>query len=71
MAIKITTPTRVLKYKDIELADLNPAASMDEVLKMHASSNVYPELSTAVLTGPVMEKGRAVYEAQTRLGTKG
>jgi PRTRC genetic system protein C len=67
--MKITEPTRVIKYKDEELVDLNPTQPMDEVRKMHAA--IYPELSTAVLNGPVFENGKAIYTAETRLGTKG
>jgi PRTRC genetic system protein C len=67
--IHVKQPTRVIKYKGQVLADLNPAAPMDAVLKMHAAT--HPELSTAILTGPVVEDGKAVYTAETRLGTKG
>jgi PRTRC genetic system protein C len=67
--ITVIQPIRVIKYKDQELPDLNPAAPMESVLRMHAAT--HPELSTANLEGPVIKDGKAVYTAQTRLGTKG
>jgi PRTRC genetic system protein C len=67
--IQVKQPTRSIKYKGQVLADLNPTVPMDGVLKMHAAT--HPELSTAILTGPIVEDGKAVYTAETRLGTKG
>jgi PRTRC genetic system protein C len=69
--MKVHSVRRIIKFNDVELADLNPNVPMEEVLKMHASSNVHPELSTAILTGPVMKGSTAVYTAELRLGTKG
>jgi PRTRC genetic system protein C len=67
--MKITTPRRVLKFNDQELADLNPTAPMQDVMRMHALT--IPELSTAILEGPTLVDGSMTYVAQTRLGTKG
>jgi PRTRC genetic system protein C len=67
--ITVTQPIRVIKYKDQELPDINPGVPMEDVMKMHAAT--HPELSTANLEGPVIKDGKAVYAAQTRLGTKG
>jgi PRTRC genetic system protein C len=67
--ITVSQPTRVIKYKDQELPDLNPAADMEKILRMHATT--HPELSTATLEGPVIKDDKAVYTVQTRLGTKG
>jgi PRTRC genetic system protein C len=69
--VKVQSVRRLIKFNDIELADLNPGVPMEEVLKMHASTNVHPELSTAIFTGPVMKGSTAVYTAELRLGTKG
>jgi len=65
----ITTAKRVIRYKNQDLADLNPKASINDVVRMHAP--LHPELATAIVTGPVMEKGKAVYGIETRVGTKG
>lgn len=66
----ILKPTeRKIKYDGRELADLNPEASVEEVVRMHKAS--FPELATAVVEGPVTEEGYLVYTATKRLGTKG
>lgn len=70
----INETKRVLRYEDEtgtthDLADLNPEASVEEVVRMHAI--VHPELATAVVEGPVLENGEQIYTAQTRLGKKG
>jgi PRTRC genetic system protein C len=67
--MEINQPKRVLRYKDQDLADLNPTVPMEDILKMHASTQ--SELATGHLTGPVYEEGKAVYTVETRLGTKG
>ncbi|TAM91142.1 chromosome partitioning protein ParB [bacterium] len=67
--MKITTPTRIIRYDDRVLADLNPAASIEDVVRMHAAT--IPALATAVVEGPENEHGKATYTVRTRLGTKG
>ena len=36
-----------------------------------ADANMYPELTTATVHGPVIENDTAVYEFKTTIGTKG
>lgn len=67
--MNISQPTRVIKYRDQTLADLNPEATVEEVVRMHAAA--VPELATAVAEGPVIELGTATYTVNARLGTKG
>lgn len=49
----------------IVLADPMP----DAVMNYYA--NMYPELTTATVHGPVIENDTAVYEFKTTIGTKG
>ena len=54
----------------IKIEDPNPNFSPEEVMKFMA--NKHPELTTATLSGPVVNKeGVAVYEFSTKVGTKG
>ena len=66
---EVQTVKRVITYKGNDLADLNPEASIDDVVKMHAAT--IPELATAAIEGPIMEDGYARYRISERLGTKG
>ena len=65
----ITPLERVIKYEGAALTDFNPAASVDEIVKMHVATK--PELAAATIEGPVVEDGKNVYTVQKRLGTKG
>ncbi|ASN83232.1 PRTRC system protein C [Deinococcus ficus] len=66
----IVTPTeRVLKYKGSTLTDLNPSASVSDVLKMHAATR--PELLNAQVEGPTLEDGRNVYTVNPKATYKG
>jgi len=53
----------------IELSDPNMADSPDTVMSYY--SNIYPELTTATVHGPVIKDDRIVYEFKTTIGTKG
>lgn len=65
----IKTTTRVIKYKEQELADLNPSAPIKDVVRMHATQ--IPALATAEVEGPTLVDGKQIYTIATRLGTKG
>jgi PRTRC genetic system protein C len=67
--MEITIPQRVIRWNDETLADLNPNASVDDIVRMHAAAR--PELATATVEGPEITDGKATYTVQTRLGTKG
>lgn len=65
----VSTTERVIKYEGKVLADFNPTASVEDVVKMHVAAK--PELASAHVEGPVIEDGKSVYTVQKRLGTKG
>ncbi|MFY9781450.1 MAG: PRTRC system protein C [Candidatus Baltobacteraceae bacterium] len=67
--MKITAPQRIITWNNETLADLNPNASVEDVVRMHAAAR--PELATAIVEGPEFSDGKATYTIQTRLGTKG
>jgi PRTRC genetic system protein C len=71
MSIKISTPTRVIRWKNRDLADLNPNATVEAVVRMHAATPDHAELATASIEGPEIKDGKAIYTVQSRLGTKG
>ena len=51
------------------LADPMPDETPEAVMNYY--SNMYPELTTATVHGPVIENDTAVYEFKTTIGTKG
>lgn len=53
----------------ITLPDPNPNDSPESVMNYY--SNIYPELTTATVHGPVIKDDKAVYEFKTTIGTKG
>jgi PRTRC genetic system protein C len=55
--------------KTEDLPDLNPAGSVEDVVKMLAVTR--PELATAVVEGPVQQDDKLVYTIKTQLGYKG
>lgn len=63
---------RVFKFKkngkEIELADINPQISPEEVLKFH--SGQYPELTTAKIKTEY-EGSNIIVNVSTEVGTKG
>jgi PRTRC genetic system protein C len=60
MALKFDTVKRKIVYKGRELADTQPDASVEDVVRQHALT--IPELATANVEGPEIKDG---------LGTKG
>lgn len=67
--IEITEVERVIMFEGQELADLNPSAKVEDVLRLHALTN--PALTTAVVEGPVITDGKRVYTIQKRAANKG
>jgi PRTRC genetic system protein C len=53
----------------VELSDPNLTYTPDAVMNYY--SNIYPELTTASVHGPVIKEDKAVYEFKTTIGTKG
>lgn len=73
MALQVEGITRQFTFekddKTINLADPNPSMSPEEVVKFYAGT--YPELTTASLTGPKINAGKAEYSLAVNVGTKG
>ena len=69
MALKFETVTRLIVYKGRPLADLQPDAPVEDVVRQHALT--IPELATANVEGPEIKNGVATYTISARLGTKG
>jgi len=68
-ALIVTEVSRQIVYDGRTLADVNPEASVEDVLAVHALS--FPELATAIVEGPELKEGQRVYTVKKRLGTKG
>ncbi|MCW4467665.1 PRTRC system protein C [Flavobacterium sp. MFBS3-15] len=54
---------------EITLADPDPAWSVDAVLHFYA--NTYPLLTTAKVSGPVIDNDAVQYRFESLMGTKG
>lgn len=51
------------------LPDPDPSMTPDDVMNYYA--NIYPQLTTATVHGPVINDDTAEYEFKTTIGTKG
>lgn len=73
MAMTVNGLSRSFKFKKgsemIVLADPMVGETPEAVMNYY--SNMYPELTTATVHGPVIENDTAVYEFKTTIGTKG
>jgi len=73
MALEIKGMTRSFRFKKgteyITLHDPDPNISPDMVMSYY--SNMYPELTTATVHGPVIREDVTEYEFKTTIGTKG
>lgn len=73
MALEVTNLSRVFNYKKdgkvIPLTDPNPELTVEEILKVHSAT--YPELTNAVVEGPVVENDKAVFSISTKAGKLG
>jgi PRTRC genetic system protein C len=61
--------TREFRYYGLHLADPNERLSVDEVKVAYSAT--YPEITTAVVTGPEAIGGKLVYHFTKAIGTKG
>ncbi|MCA6431324.1 MAG: PRTRC system protein C [Cytophagales bacterium] len=73
MALKVENLPRVFKFSSESddnktLTDPNPSLSPTEVMDFYAGQ--HPELTTAKISGPIIEDGKAVYSFVTNYGTK-
>ena len=69
MAIAKERVERVFKYNNRNLPDPNPKLTPEQVKDQFAAQ--YPELATAVITGPALVGGKQVYAFERAVGTKG
>jgi PRTRC genetic system protein C len=69
MAIEIQKLTRKFTFNGTNLPDLGEAFSPDEVKDIY--SNQYPDLSTAIVSEPVISGDVATYTFTRNVGTKG
>jgi len=65
----IETMAREFRYDGLRLPDINEKLSVDEV--NIAYSATYPEITTAVVTGPEAIGDKLVYHFTKAIGTKG
>jgi PRTRC genetic system protein C len=65
----IDTMAREFRYDGLRLPDINEKLSVDEV--KIAYSATYPEITTAVVTGPEAIGDKLVYHFTKAIGTKG
>jgi PRTRC genetic system protein C len=61
--------TREFRYDGLRLPDPNERLSVDEVKVAYSAT--YPEITTAVVTGPEAIGGKLVYHFTKAIGTKG
>lgn len=67
--MQLNAMPRQIVFNNRVLADLNPEATVDAVVRMHAMTT--PKLATAFVEGPELKGGVRVYTVKERLGTKG
>lgn len=60
---------REFRYNGVVLADPNNGFSLNQVRDFYA--NVYPEITSADIEGPVQTGAKAVYTFRRAVGTKG
>lgn len=73
MAFEVTGHQRVFEIKkekgSTSLTDPNPTMSPDEVAKFYSAK--HPELTNAIIEGPKIVAGKAVYTMATKAGKLG
>lgn len=69
MALNVTEMPRVFKFGEMELDDLGPAFTPEQVKDHYATH--YPELTSGSVSGPTIENGKMIYSLSGKVGTKG
>lgn len=68
--LEIKRATRVFKYKDLSLPDINPSLNPKEVIEFY--SNQFPELANGFVEGEeIGTNGDLIIKVSTSVGTKG
>lgn len=65
----ITTMRREFNYNGLRLPDLSEKMTVEEVQSAYAAT--YPEIMTAIITGPEAVGDKLVYTFSKAIGTKG
>jgi PRTRC genetic system protein C len=61
--------SRCFEFNGVKLPDPNPQLSVEEVRALYAHQ--YPDIATAVVTGPETVGDKLVYRFTRAIGTKG
>jgi PRTRC genetic system protein C len=69
MAIIAEELTREFHYNGVKLVDPIPSADPEKVKAFYSA--LYPEVTSAVVEGPVFRGNKAVYTFKRSVGTKG
>lgn len=73
MALEIKGLARIFHFKkngqDIDLPDPDIEMSPDMVMNFY--TNQFTELTTATVSGPIIENDKLIYSFTTTIGTKG
>jgi len=73
MALQIQGIERCFTFqkgnKTVLLSDIEPSMTPESVMNYY--SNLYPELTTATVSGPRIKDDKALFEFKTTIGTKG
>ncbi len=67
--IKVTKLKRVFRKGGTEYPDPAPSATAEVAVEMLAAAS--PDLTNAILEGPTVENGKAIYTLKVAVGTKG
>ena len=69
MAIQTRAIERSFSYMGLQLPDLDPALTPEQVRDAYSAQ--YPEITTAVIEGPDATGDKLVYKFTRAIGTKG
>lgn len=69
MALQVTNLPRLFKFNNLDLADPDPKMTLADVQAYYA--NLYPELTSGHIQGPIMKGDQAHYEFSASAGLKG
>ena len=69
MALIVTALKRSFTFNNIPLPDPGPEFTVDEVKSLYSAQ--YPDISTALITGPEIKDDVAEYTFVRNVGTKG
>ncbi|MBC3871778.1 PRTRC system protein C [Undibacterium oligocarboniphilum] len=69
MALEIANVIRFFVYNGTKLPDINPTFSVSKIAELYSAA--YPELTNALIEGPVMKDGEAIFTFSKAAGGKG